>query len=168
VPGAKSDGTRRFPITAHPGRRSRKYLTIPQSHVLASVSGVFNAILVRGDVVGDNALLWTRRRGRSDGQRGGERSRAIAAHFPQEQKAANVGHEALHSRLQDDDEIISRYYLRLLVVDRPGVLPMSRGCLPRARSAFPLSSNRGPGGRNHAACLDAPRCTRVATSRCRE
>ena len=46
----------------------------------------------------------------------------IAAHFPQEQKARNVGHEALHSRLKTMDEIVSRYYLRLLVVDRPGVL----------------------------------------------
>ena len=46
----------------------------------------------------------------------------IASHFPQEQKTRNVGHEALHSRLKTMDEIVSRYYLRLLVTDRPGVL----------------------------------------------
>ena len=95
---------------------------IPQSHILASVSGVFNAVLVRGDVVGDTLYY-----GRGAG--GDPTASAvigdlaqIAAHFPQEQKARNVGHEALQSRLKTMDEIVSRYYLRLLVVDKPGVL----------------------------------------------
>jgi len=95
---------------------------IPQAHVLASVSGVFNAVLVRGDVVGDTLYY-----GRGAG--GDPTASAvlsdlgqIASHFPQEQKARNVGHEALHSRIKAMDEIVSRYYLRLLVEDRPGVL----------------------------------------------
>jgi homoserine dehydrogenase len=46
----------------------------------------------------------------------------LARHLPEEKKARNVGHEALHSRLKTMDEIVSRYYLRLVVVDRPGVL----------------------------------------------
>jgi homoserine dehydrogenase len=95
---------------------------IPQSHVLASVSGVFNAVLVRGDVVGDT--LYYGRGAGSDPTASAVLSdlAQIASHFPQEQKARNVGHEALHSRLKTMDEIISRYYLRLLVIDRPGVL----------------------------------------------
>ena len=95
---------------------------IPESHVLASVSGVFNAVLVRGDVVGDTLYY-----GRGAG--GDPTASAIlsdlgqlASHFPQEQKARKVGHEALHSRLKTMDEIVSRYYLRLMVEDRPGVL----------------------------------------------
>jgi homoserine dehydrogenase len=95
---------------------------IPQSHVLASVSGVFNAVLVRGDVVGDTLYY-----GRGAG--GDPTASAIlsdlgqiASHFPQEQKARQVGHEALHSRLKKMEEIVSRYYLRLMVEDRPGVL----------------------------------------------
>jgi homoserine dehydrogenase len=95
---------------------------IPQANLLASVSGVFNAVLVRGDVVGDTLYY-----GRGAG--GDPTASAIlsdlgqiASHFPQEQKARNVGHEALHSRLKTMDEIVSRYYLRLVVVDRPGVL----------------------------------------------
>jgi homoserine dehydrogenase len=95
---------------------------IPQSHVLASVNGVFNALLVRGDVVGDTLYY-----GRGAG---GDPTASsilsdlgqIAGHFPQEQRARNVGHEALHSRLKSMDEIVSRYYLRLMVEDRPGVL----------------------------------------------
>ncbi len=95
---------------------------VPQAHVLASVSGVFNAVLVRGDVVGDTLYY-----GRGAG--GDPTASAvlgdlaqIASHFPQEQKTRNVGHEALHSRIKTMDEIVSRYYLRLMVEDRPGVL----------------------------------------------
>ncbi len=95
---------------------------VPREHVLASVNGVFNAVLVRGDVVGDTLYY-----GRGAG--GDPTASAIlsdlgqiASHFPQEQKARQVGHEALHSRLKRMDEIVSRYYLRLLVEDKPGVL----------------------------------------------
>ena len=95
---------------------------IPQSHVLASVSGVFNALLVRGDVVGDTLYYGRGAGGDPTASAVVSDLGQIAAHFPQEQKSRNVGHEALHSRLKTMDEIVSRYYLRLLVVDRPGVL----------------------------------------------
>jgi len=45
---------------------------VPNTHVLGSVNGVFNAILVRGDVVGDYALLRSRRGQDCDGKRGVE------------------------------------------------------------------------------------------------
>jgi homoserine dehydrogenase len=95
---------------------------IPQSHVLASVSGVFNAVLVRGDVVGDTLSYGRGAGGDPTASAVLSDLAQIASHFPQEQKARNVGHEALHSRLKTIDEIVSRYYLRLLVEDRPGVL----------------------------------------------
>ena len=111
----KTDADGAVEVRVHP-------TLIPQSHVLASVSGVFNAVVVRGDVVGDTLYY-----GRGAG--GDPTASAIlsdlgqiASHFPQEQKARNVGHEALHSRLKAMDEIVSRYYLRLMVEDRPGVL----------------------------------------------
>jgi homoserine dehydrogenase len=111
----KTDRDRAVEVRVHP-------TLVPQAHVLASVNGVFNAVLVRGDVVGDTLYY-----GRGAG--GDPTASAvlsdlgqIASHFPQEQKARNVGHEALHSRLKAMDEIVSRYYLRLLVEDRPGVL----------------------------------------------
>ncbi len=111
----KTDADGAVEVRVHP-------TLIPQSHVLASVSGVFNAVLVRGDVVGDTLYY-----GRGAG--GDPTASAIlsdlgqiASHFPQEQRARNVGHEALHSRLKTMDEIVSRYYLRLLVKDQPGVL----------------------------------------------
>jgi homoserine dehydrogenase len=95
---------------------------IPQSHVLASVSGVFNAVVVRGDVVGDTLYYGRGAGGDPTASSVVSDLAQIAAHFPQVQKTRNVGHEALHSRLKSIDEIVSRYYLRLQVVDRPGVL----------------------------------------------
>jgi homoserine dehydrogenase len=103
----KTDLDRAVEVRVHP-------TLIPQSHVLASVNGVFNALLVRGDVVGDTLYY-----GRGAG--GDPTASAVlsdlgqlASHYPDEQKARNVGHEALHSRLKAMDEIISRYYLRLI------------------------------------------------------
>ena len=96
---------------------------IPQSHVLASVSGVFNAVVVRGDVVGDT--LYYGRGAGGDPTASSVVSGPCANRPPishRNKRPATVGHEALHSRLKTMDEIISRYYLRLLVVDRPGVL----------------------------------------------
>ena len=95
---------------------------IPEKHVLASVNGVFNAVVVRGDVVGDTLYYGRGAGGDPTASAVVSDLAQIAAHFPQEQKARNVGHEGLHSRLKTMDEIVSRYYLRLLVVDRPGVL----------------------------------------------
>jgi len=95
---------------------------VPTSHVLASVSGVFNAVLVRGDVVGDTLYYGRGAGGDPTASSVVSDLAQIAAHFPQEQKARNVGHEALHSRVKSMPEIVSRYYLRLMVVDRPGVL----------------------------------------------
>jgi homoserine dehydrogenase len=111
----KTDAEGAVEVRVHP-------TLIPQSHVLASVSGVFNAVLVRGDVVGDTLYYGRGAGGDPTASSVVSDLAQIAAHFPQEQKTRNVGHEALHSRLKTMDEIISRYYLRLLVVDRPGVL----------------------------------------------
>ena len=111
----KTDGDGAVEVRVHP-------TLIPQSHVLASVNGVFNAVLVRGDVVGDTLYYGRGAGGDPTASAVISDLAQIAAHIPQEQKTRNVGHEALHSRLKAMDEIVSRYYLRLLVVDRPGVL----------------------------------------------
>ena len=111
----KTDAERAVEVRVHPA-------LVPQSHVLASVNGVFNAVVVRGDVVGDTLYYGRGAGGDPTASAVVSDLAQIASHFPQEQKARNVGHEALHSRLKTMDEIVSRYYLRLLVIDRPGVL----------------------------------------------
>jgi len=111
----KTDADGAVEVRVHP-------TLIPEKNPLASVNGVFNAVLVRGDVVGDTLYYGRGAGGDPTASAVVSDLAQIAAHFPQEQKARNVGHEALHSRLKTMDEIVSRYYLRLLVVDRPGVL----------------------------------------------
>ena len=108
---------------------------VPNSHVLASVNHVFNAILVRGDVVGDTLYY-----GRGAGQdatasavlsdiadatldlKTGTKSR-IPPFVPHERKGAVLPIE----------ETVSRYYLRLSVEDRPGVLAKVSAILAKAK-----------------------------------
>ncbi|HEY2953298.1 MAG TPA: homoserine dehydrogenase [Verrucomicrobiae bacterium] len=108
---------------------------IPNSHVLASVNHVFNAVYVRGDVVGDTLYY-----GRGAGQdatasavlsdladaaldlKCGTRSR-IPPFVPHEQDGAVVSMA----------EVVSRYYVRLSVIDRPGTLARIAAILARAK-----------------------------------
>ena len=96
---------------------------VPHRHMLASVSGVFNAVLVRGDVVGDT-LYYGRGAGRlptasaviadiADVARHRVGSGAPQPVFPPD------GQKALMAEL---DDLGARYYLRLALLDRPGVL----------------------------------------------
>ncbi len=97
---------------------------IPNDHVLANVSDVYNGILVRGDVVGDTLYY---------GQGAGQDATASAvlsdigeavldlAHGTTERMKAFNSHET-NGVVQSIDEVISCYYLRLTVLDRPGVL----------------------------------------------
>lgn len=96
---------------------------VPHRHMLASVSGVFNAVLVRGDVVGDT-LYYGRGAGRlptasaviadiADVARHRAGSGVPQPVFPPDGKKAPMA--AL-------DDLGARYYLRLALLDKPGVL----------------------------------------------
>ncbi len=102
---------------------------IPKSHVLASVNGVFNAIAVRGDIVGETLFY-----GRGAGQ--DPTSSSVLADLAE----ASVGLESsrfcygftshdLYGKCQPVEWTISKYYLRLSVDDRPGVLAQIAGAL---------------------------------------
>lgn len=97
---------------------------IPNSHVLASVNGVFNACFVRGDVVGDT-LFYGRGAGKDATASAVLSDVADAAldlkNGTKTRVAPFVAH-ATKGRVLPMDEIVSRYYVRLSVVDRPGVL----------------------------------------------
>jgi homoserine dehydrogenase len=108
---------------------------VPNSHVLASVNDVFNAVYVRGDIVGDTLYY-----GRGAGQdatasavlsdladaaldlKCGTKSR-IPPFVPHERDGA----------VRPMDEVVSRYYVRLNVVDRPGVFARIATLLARAK-----------------------------------
>ncbi len=108
-----------------PGAQVSVYPTlIPNAHVLASVNGVFNACFVRGDVVGDT-LFYGRGAGK-DATASAVLSDVADAALDLKNGAKVrvppfVAHAA-NSRVVPMDEISSRYYVRLSVVDKPGVL----------------------------------------------
>ncbi len=97
---------------------------VPHSHMLASVGGVFNAVLVRGDIVGDT-LYYGRGAGRLPtasavladvadvARRLAAGARAELPVFPPQEKPV---------ALASLDALETRYYLRLSLLDKPGVL----------------------------------------------
>ena len=97
---------------------------VPDHHVLASVNGVFNAVFVRGDVVGD-ALFYGRGAGQ-DATASAVLSDIGDAVLDLKSGAKNrlpafVPHECAGA-VAPIDEVVSQYFVRLNVVDRPGVL----------------------------------------------
>jgi homoserine dehydrogenase len=97
---------------------------LPNAHVLANVNGVFNAILVRGDVVGDTLYY---------GRGAGQDATASAVLSDLADAALDlkcctksrilpfVPHEQ-DGAVLPIGEVVSRYYVRLSVIDKPGTL----------------------------------------------
>jgi homoserine dehydrogenase len=97
---------------------------IPNAHVLASVNGVFNACFVRGDVVGDT-LFYGRGAGKDATASAVLSDVADAALDLKNGGKVGVAPFVAHAkagRVMPMDEIVSRYYVRFSVVDKPGVL----------------------------------------------
>jgi homoserine dehydrogenase len=108
---------------------------IPSSHVLADVNHVFNAVFVRGDVVGDT-MFYGRGAGKDATASAVLSDLADAAldlkHGSKSRVPPFVPHE-LAGAVLPIGEVISRYYLRLDVIDRPGVLANIATILGRAQ-----------------------------------
>ncbi len=119
-------------IKAHPGAaiEVRVHPTlIPEKHVLASVNGVFNAMAVKGDVVGETLFY-----GRGAGQ--DATSSAVISDIAEAADALlsprrNFGFmpHGLYGACNPIDEIESEYFLRIPVEDRPGVIAQIAGIL---------------------------------------
>ena len=95
---------------------------LPKEHPLASVNGVYNAIFVRGNAIGDTMFY---------GQGAGSLPTASAIVADIVEVARNMVHHNLgkllctcyeHKKLCPIEEVESCYYIRLLVDDKPGVL----------------------------------------------
>jgi homoserine dehydrogenase len=93
-----------------------------KGHLLSSVHGVFNAVAVRGDIVGETLFY-----GRGAG--GDPTSSAILSDLAFLAQGKAVSREIPPSSgrqtaltLRPMAKILSRYYVRFLVEDRPGVL----------------------------------------------
>jgi homoserine dehydrogenase len=129
---------------------------LPEDSVLARVSGVFNAISVTGDVVGTTLYI-----GRGAGQDAtasaviSDIADAVAlllhgkgAHFMGEDRPP----AAKGIRLAPPERIRGRYYVRLTVADRPGVLARVATIMAKNRMSI-ASVIQGPSEREGLASL---------------
>lgn len=122
----KADEAKVIEVRVHP-------TLIPESHVLASVNGVFNAVAVHGDVVGETLFY-----GRGAGQDPTASAvisdlaeAAVALRSPR--RDFGFTPHGLYGACKPLDLITSRYYLRLTVMDEPGVLAQIAGVLGSQR-----------------------------------
>jgi len=95
---------------------------VPKQHLLASVDGVFNALMVRGDIVGDTLFY-----GRGAGQDPTTSSvisdlAQAAIWFDSGGKAFGFTPHGLYGKCLPIEQVSSCFYLRLTVADEPGVL----------------------------------------------
>jgi len=108
---------------------------VPVSHMIASVSSVFNAVMVTGDVVGDTLYY---------GRGAGRLPTASAVLSDVTAVARQLATQSRHHlptfipegdkpTIEPVDAISCRYYLRLTVQDKPGVLARVSGILGEHR-----------------------------------
>lgn len=97
---------------------------VPKDHPLASIDGVNNAILVEGDPIGQVMFY-------GPGAGGGATASAVVSDLMNIAAMQKIGH-SLNPLLQINQhpacelvpiqELVSRFYARLICVDRPGVI----------------------------------------------
>ncbi|PIQ86346.1 MAG: homoserine dehydrogenase [Candidatus Omnitrophica bacterium CG11_big_fil_rev_8_21_14_0_20_45_26] len=92
---------------------------IPKHHILADVNGSYNAILIRGDETGD-VLFY----GKGAGQK--PTASAVVSDLATLGKARSASSPMRfprgHLTVKNISTILSRYYFRFQVIDRPGML----------------------------------------------
>jgi homoserine dehydrogenase len=137
---AKDAGAKAIQVSVYPA-------LVPNSHVLAGVNNVFNAVFVRGDVVGDTLFY---------GRGAGKDATASAVLSDIADAALDLKHDT-KSRVpafvphQHGGDLlpialaVSRYYLRASVVDKPGTLAKIAAIL--AQSKIGIASVIQPQGR---------------------
>ena len=92
---------------------------VPKSHMLANVRDAYNAVLMQGDEVGDLLLY---------GRGAGSRPTGSAVVSDLVDLARTAGDDRMFQpelrplRIRKISTVLSRYYLRFHVIDRPGVL----------------------------------------------
>jgi homoserine dehydrogenase len=119
---------------------------ILRSHLLANVGGVYNAIFVKGDLVGENLFY-------GQGAGAAPTSSAVVSDIIAIAKcmrpdpstmarcmrgaSAGIGRcipiKKDVDRIEDMDEVRTRYYIKFLAIDKPGVLTRISGVLAKHR-----------------------------------
>jgi homoserine dehydrogenase len=133
-------GEKRKPAKSSSPSRARIQVSVyptlvPNTHVLANVNHVFNAVFVRGDVVGDT-LFYGRGAGKDATASAVLSDLADAAldlRFNTPQRVPPfVPHEKA-GKVANIEDVVSRYFVRLTVSDVPGTLARITKILGDAR-----------------------------------
>src|SRR5205807_266566 len=114
---AKGASGSRIQVTVYP-------TLIPNAHVLASVNHVFNAVYVRGDIVGDT-LYYGRGAGKdatASAVLSDVADAALDLKFGTKHRVPPFVPHELDGVVMPIDEVSSRYFVRLDVQDVPGTL----------------------------------------------
>jgi homoserine dehydrogenase len=137
---AKRDG-QRIEARVHP-------TMVPRSHVLADVNGAFNAIAVQGEALGSSVYF---------GLGAGMMPTAtavvadvieVAGHIRRRARGrvAPLGYPLAaqaKARFKPMAEVVTEYYLRFMVVDRPNVLAKIAGILGKQKISIASVMQRG-------------------------
>jgi homoserine dehydrogenase len=149
APGAASEKAARKSPSAN--RKCKVQVSIyptliPNSHVLASVNHVFNAVFVRGDIVGDT-LFYGRGAGKDATASAVLSDLADAAldlKFGTPHRVPPFVPHECKGVVASIDEVVSQYFVRLNVLDQPGVLAKIAAIF--GQSAIGISSVIQPEG----------------------
>ncbi|MBT8045446.1 MAG: homoserine dehydrogenase [Verrucomicrobiae bacterium] len=115
---------------------------IPQSHVLSSVNGVFNAVAVKGDAAGDSLFY---------GRGAGKDPTASSVVADIVEAALGLGHDGLHRGFlpyQNEGKLVAiedtetPYYVRFDVTDQTGVIAKIANIL--AEAGIGISGTHSP------------------------
>lgn len=120
---------------------------IPFTHPLASVNGVFNAIYVVGDSVGEAMFF-------GEGAGAGPAASAVMGDVIEIAKQITDGVTTFRGCTCTDevpivpiDNLYTNYYIRIPVIDRPGVVAAISGCFADKNISIKSVVQRGGDGR---------------------
>jgi homoserine dehydrogenase len=127
---------------------------VPRSHPLASVDGAFNAVMLRGQAIREITLV-------GPGAGGSETASAVIGDLMGILGTSGTGffqHDGYYRRLPivAPDEVESALFLRLDVVDRPGVLAQIAGMLAERGVSIDSVIQRAADGRADLVILTHP------------
>ena len=127
VEGQRQSGSR-IQVSVYP-------TLVPNTHVLASVNDVFNAVFVRGDVVGDT-LFYGRGAGKdatASAVLSDVADAALDLKFGTQHRVRPFVPHERDGAVLPIGEVVSQYFVRLNVVDKPGVLAKISSILGAAK-----------------------------------
>ena len=140
-------------LVAH-ARRSEKGIDvrvhptmIPENHQLATVNGVFNAIFVEGDAVGQTMFF-------GEGAGAGPAASAVMGDVLEVARHIQMGIKPIVGCTCTDnlpiismDDLHTRYYIRFVVADRPGVLAAAADIFAKNGVSVRMVTQRGNAAR---------------------